>query len=309
MIVIAGTYCSKFGSSTGPATLEAMYNTSPLGTDARRRFVADIADELPETLRSSVDPSVDPCQDFFKYSCGSWIASTQNGASLNEDHIYFLSPSHKVRGAISLEESQIEHADEKSWDQAQNAVNQEMKQLIEAHYPADSPFKPVQDWYNSCMNASGIDEKGISGINETLALIDSIETTQDVNRAVAHFIVWRISAFMSLRVRKDPRSAFSMNMLNIDFGGRTLQNINDYIQPRHAWKLKRLRKYLADIFTLAGYGEGADDAAAAAVEMEQRLAHWVISQALLYSSILFVVPLSRISPRSLALVLVYSQPA
>jgi hypothetical protein len=38
--------------------------------------------------------------------------------------------------------------------------------------------------------------------------------------------------------------------------------------------MKRVRKYLEEIFTLAGYG--ADDAAAAAVEMEQRFAHWVI---------------------------------
>lgn len=150
-----------------------------------------------------------------------------------------------------------------------------MKQLVETSYPSDSPFRPVQDWYTSCMNESGIDEAGVSGINETLALIDSIATPEDVNRVIAHFIVWRLPTFMSLRVRKDPGSAFAMNALTIDFGGRTLDSLDDYILPRNAWKLARLRRYFEEIFTLAGYGQGAAEAAAAAVEMEQRLAHWV----------------------------------
>jgi hypothetical protein len=55
----------------------------------------------------------------------------------------------------------------------------------------------------------------------------SNRTCGDVNRAIAHFIVWRLPTFMSLCVRKDLRSALAMNALTIDFGGRTVSNIND----------------------------------------------------------------------------------
>ena len=131
-----------------------------------------------------------------------------------------------------------------------------MKRLIETPYPPDSPFKPVQDWYVSCMDEDAIEKAGVTPLNATLSLIDAIETPADVNRAIAHFLVWKLPTFMELNTRKDPSNAFAMNALTIDFGGRTLDSLQDYLLPRNAWKRRRLRDYFAELFRLAGYPDG-----------------------------------------------------
>ena len=236
--------------------LETFNDSDP--SDIRQRFVAAVTDELPDSLRSSVNSSVDPCEDFFTYSCGSWISKKK-----------------RMKGSTSLAETDISQADEKSWDQAQNAVNLEMRQLIETTYTSDSPFKPVQDWYNSCMNESAINERGVSELNDTFALIDAIQTPEDVNKVIAHFLVWKLPTFMSITVHKSPASAFSMNTLTIDAGGRTLDSTDDYLLPKNDWKMSHVRKYITEIFTLAGYGEGAANAAAIVVDFEKHLARWV----------------------------------
>jgi len=155
----------------------------------RKSFIKSISNELPESLRTSVDDSYDPCDNFYLYSCGAWISKKNDQQhsrkeSLRSDGVAFY----------------VDFADEKSWDYAQDAVSFEMKKLIENPYPADSPFKPVQDWYTACMNEELIEENGVSPLNETLQLLDHLGTADDVNRALAHFMVWKIPIFMSFKV-------------------------------------------------------------------------------------------------------------
>ena len=48
----------------------------------RRSFVISIAEELPPALQGSVNSSIDPCNDFYQFSCGTWITQVPLPANI-----------------------------------------------------------------------------------------------------------------------------------------------------------------------------------------------------------------------------------
>ena len=94
-------------------------------------------------MSSIIDWSVDPCQDFWNFACGSWIKNTQ------------LPPT---KPALTRSFSVI------------LASNQGVLQkILEGNVDAK-----LSAFYSSCLNAAGMDAQGFTPVKPLLSMIASI---------------------------------------------------------------------------------------------------------------------------------------
>jgi len=110
---------------------------------------------------SSLDRSVDPCVDFYKFSCGGW------------------------------EKKNPIPADQSGWSVYAKLGN-ENQQFLWGILEADAKAKnrtPVQqkvgDYFASCMNTAAIDALGMKPVAGELAKIDALKTREELAAAIA----------------------------------------------------------------------------------------------------------------------------
>ena len=113
---------------------------------------------------TSMDRSVDPCVDFFKYSCGGWIKNNPIPPDQSSWDTYSkMQDENRVRLRGILEAAAVP-------DAARNAVTQK-----------------IGDYYASCMDEKAIDAKGAEPLKpgfERIAKIDSKAEIADVAAAM-----------------------------------------------------------------------------------------------------------------------------
>ena len=110
---------------------------------------------------TSLDRSVDPCVDFYKFSCGGW------------------------------QKNNPIPADQSGWSVYAKLGN-ENQQFLWGILEADAKAKnrtPVQqkvgDYFAACMNTSAIDALGLKPVQSELARIDALKTRQELVAAIS----------------------------------------------------------------------------------------------------------------------------
>jgi putative endopeptidase len=115
---------------------------------------------LPSLDVNNLDRSVDPCTDFYKFSCGGW------------------------------EKHNPIPADQAGWDVYSKLANDNQQFLwgILQEDAGASNRTPVQqkvgDYFAACMNTSAIDALGVKPIAPTLAKIDALKTRPEILAAL-----------------------------------------------------------------------------------------------------------------------------
>src|SRR6266849_4264808 len=116
----------------------------------------------PSLNINSMDKSVDPCQNFYKYSCRRWqhdnpIPPDQTSwsvyAKLYQDNLNFL------RGIL--------------------------EQAAARQNPNDAVTQKVGDFYAACMDESAIEARGLDVLRPQLDAIAHLESTRDLAPLVA----------------------------------------------------------------------------------------------------------------------------
>ena len=241
MQTIRRTFCSLFLLSAAvliPAVFHGQSAPKPATPELR---VFD---------SSLIDPSVDPCENFYRYSCNGWFKRNTLPA-----------------------------------DQASYGRFTELAELNRAHLReildvASAPGanrtaneQKIGDDYASCMNTADVNAKGLQSLQPELTRIDAL-TAKDLPGELAHLHQIGVNAFFGIGSGQDYADARAV-ILVFGSGGLGLPE-RDYYTRTDAKSVEQRKQYaqhVAKILLLAGEPEAqASKDAEAILALETRLA-------------------------------------
>jgi endothelin-converting enzyme/putative endopeptidase len=202
---------------------------------------------------TSLDKSVDPCVDFYRYACGGWqrknpIPSDQTSwsvyAKLYEDNLDFL------HGIL---------------DQA--ATNPAHRDVV---------TEEVGDFYAACMDDSLVEKRGLSAVQSHLDAISKVNSVQDLAELIARLqLVYGRTILFAASSAQDPDNSEQV-IAQLDQGGLGLPDRDYYTKTDDKSKATRERylRHMQKIFELAGdRSETATQNAEIVMRMETALAN------------------------------------
>ncbi|MEE9472027.1 MAG: M13 family metallopeptidase N-terminal domain-containing protein, partial [Gemmatimonadota bacterium] len=121
------------------------------------------ADQTPGFDAEAIDTSIDPCDDFYQYACGNWIAKNPIPA----DRGVYTRFSELAERNLSILRGILE-------------------EVSKPGAAGDSQERWIGDFYAACMDEEGIEEKGSAPLDDDLARIDAMTSVDDLAGILAH---------------------------------------------------------------------------------------------------------------------------
>uniref|UniRef100_A0A2I3HZZ9 Endothelin-converting enzyme 1 n=1 Tax=Nomascus leucogenys TaxID=61853 RepID=A0A2I3HZZ9_NOMLE len=190
---------------------------------------------VTSSILSSMDPTVDPCHDFFNYACGGWIKANP------------VPDGHSRWGTFS-----------NLWEHNQAII----KHLLENSTASVSEAeRKAQVYYRACMNETRIEELRAKPLMELIERLGGWNITgpwakdnfQDTLQVVtAHY---RTSPFFSVYVSADSKNSNS-NVIQVDQSGLGLPSRDYYLNKTENEKvLTGYLNYMVQLGKLLGGGD------------------------------------------------------
>ena len=197
------------------------------------------------------DRSVDPCVDFYRYSCGTWLAKNP------------IPPDRSSWGRF---------------DELDERNHEILHDILEKASPNDAKrdlvTREIGDFYTACMDESAIHHRGLAAIQPDLDRIAALKTKQQIQTELVPLHRIAVNAFFHFDSTPDAKDS-RMNIGEVDQGGLGLPDRDYYLNEDE--KSAEIRKqYVAHVqkmFELLGDSpENAAAAAAAVMKIETELA-------------------------------------
>jgi len=184
----------------------------------------------PSLDLTSLERSVDPCQDFYRFSCGGWIKNNPI-------------PADQARWSV--------------YSKLANDNQQFLWGILEADAKAsnrNSTQQKVGDYFAACMDTAAIDKLGAAPLQPTLAAINALS---DRKALIAYLGTLNRSTrgtfFFNSGATQDPGDSNSV-IAEISAGGLGLPDRDYYLKsdPKSEETRKAYLAYVQQILTLAG---------------------------------------------------------
>jgi predicted metalloendopeptidase len=206
--------------------------------------------EIPGFDVTAIDRSINPCENFYQYSCGNWM----KGNAI---------PADKSRWG--------------RFDQLQEHNYYVLRDLLEGlqNKASRSPVEQkVGDYYASCVDEASIEKLGAAPLQPQMQRIAGIKSRQELIDQVAYMHHNGLSALFAFYSAPDMHDA-NKTIAWIDQGGITLPDRDYYIKddPKSVETRQKYLEHVQKMFELAG--DPSDQAAAEAktvLEVETGLA-------------------------------------
>ena len=238
IIVVVAAACG--GSKKAPAVAPP----PPPGPKTANVSLAEVGLEA-----SSLDKSAAPCEDFYQYACGGWLAANEI-------------PADKARYARFTEID----------DRNDKAVRAILDELIAAPRTEDPVKQKVADFYASCLDEAAIEKRGLAGLAPLLGPIDKVKNTKTLETALIALHRHGIPAVWGLAVEADFADS-TTNIIYLDTAGLGLPDRDFYFKEEFAPARKAYEEHLVRLFALLGKGKASAKLAADVVALETKLAN------------------------------------
>jgi len=204
----------------------------------------DAAKYVPALDVTAMDRSVDPCVDFFTYSCGGWLKTNP------------IPP------------------DQSTWDTYSKMQDENLAQLrgiLEAASMPDAKRSAVDqkigDYYASCTDEKAIDAKGAEPLKPELERIAKISSTSELAGVAAAMIDDNV--LFRFESTQDPHDANQV-IANTDQGGLGLPD-RDYYTKDDPKSVDLRKGYLAHVRKMFEFLGDKPEAAAAEAQTVMRI--------------------------------------
>ncbi len=215
------------------------------------------ASELRVFDPSLIDKSIDPCDNFYQYTCGGWFKRNPL-------------PADQASYGRFTELAEL------------NRLH--LRQILEAA-AVPSPTRTaneqkIGDEYASCMDTAAIDKLGTAPLQPELDRIAALKSANELPALVGHLHSIGVGAFFSMRAEQDMHDATQV-IENYSGGGLGLPEKGFYTRtdPKSAEIRKQYAEHITKMFVLAGEPEAqAAKDAETVLAMETRLANASLSR-------------------------------
>lgn len=213
-------------------------------------------------INSNIDPTIDPCKDFYSFACGGWLRR------------YGIPEDKLIYGTIAA-----------IGEQNEEKLRHLLMRPVKRNY-RNSAERKVKEFFKSCLNMKEIDHLGARPMVQVIEDCGGWDLPDGRRKAEWDFDellyktqgVYSTAVFFSLTVNLDDKNS-SRYVIRIDQDGLTLPERTLYLgQDEESKKiLAAYRIFMEKLLGLLG-ADNVQQKADEIVQLEQRLANFTVSE-------------------------------